>query len=432
MSSSSSQYPTLILLLSVVGLVLSIFSLYSFTEIRYGDAKGESFCNISEAFNCDAVNQSAFSTVLGVPLASYGVAFYLTFIIFALLSVCASSISKRFFSSTSLVITTLASIYSIYLFLISEFIIGTLCILCIGMYLVNLAMLGTSLWENWSKGILRELVDGGIAVVATPFSAIGLKIGAQDNRIHAPAAQILVLSAFLAIILSIRLPDFLVNNFIGRSTNFNTLNDEFHKIITDWKRSPLINFGARDGGLTEQDFVKGAPDAKVEIVEFVDFQCPACRRFFNISDEIVSEYAAQVKIVFKNYPLDGLCNKGMPPSGGHPFACKLAYFARCAGEQDKFWEATRFLMNLESLSGHPQSDILLQDLDRAMQLLGLDKEAMKECVQSERIKQKIEKDISDGNAVGVDGTPAVWINNRRITVLTADALRAIINSIINK
>ena len=76
-----------------------------------------------------------------------------------------------------------------------------------------------------------------------------------------------------------------------------------------------------------EDYRWGSDTARVTIVEFADFQCPACKHLSDIMKEIKAIFKQQVLIVFKNYPLDNQCNQNIRRSF-HPFACKIALMAR--------------------------------------------------------------------------------------------------------
>jgi uncharacterized membrane protein len=137
----SKHLRVLVILAAVLGVSLSALSLYEHILLVNHLSEGPSFCNISAAVNCDAVNGSEYAVLLGVPLASYGLLFYLAVgALFACLrrlepSLHASIVDVLFLSGL------LATFFSLYLFYISHFIIGTLCILCLGMYAVNFSFL---------------------------------------------------------------------------------------------------------------------------------------------------------------------------------------------------------------------------------------------------------------------------------------------------
>lgn len=150
--------------------------------------------------------------------------------------------------------------------------------------------------------------------------------------------------------------------------------------------------------------VAGAPflgraDAPVTVVEFSDYECPFCQRFFATTlPALKRDYvdAGKVRYVFRDYPLDQL----------HPQARKAAEAAHCAGDQGKFWEMHDVLFQNAKALSPPQ----LAEHARAV---GLDGAAFDECLASGRHAARVERGLADGAAAGVRGTPAFVIGKTK-------------------
>jgi protein-disulfide isomerase len=141
---------------------------------------------------------------------------------------------------------------------------------------------------------------------------------------------------------------------------------------------------------------RGAADAKVEIVEFSDFQCPFCQQAFPTVQRILSSYGDRIKFVYRHYPLPN-----------HPNAFPAAEASACAGAQGKFWEYhDRLFANPTQLAD--------ADLKQHAAALGLDTAAFAACVDGHQMKAKIEQDFQEGEMAGVSGTPAFFINGRQL------------------
>lgn len=146
--------------------------------------------------------------------------------------------------------------------------------------------------------------------------------------------------------------------------------------------------------------IEGAPflgraDAPVTVVEFSDYQCPFCSRFFAATlPELKAEYidAGKVRYVFRDYPIDKL----------HPQARKAAEAAHCAGDQGKFWEMHDLLFRNSKALAPAQ----LAEYARS---IGLDGAAFDECLGSGRHGPRVERGLADGAAAGVRGTPGFVI-----------------------
>lgn len=141
---------------------------------------------------------------------------------------------------------------------------------------------------------------------------------------------------------------------------------------------------------------KGPATAPVTIVEYSDYQCPFCRRAHPTVERILKEYPDKVRLVFRDYPLNF-----------HPRAVPASVAARCAGEQNKFWEYHTHLMEVNG-------DLSDADLGKRATELGLDMPAFDACYASKKYEAAIQSDFQAGAAVGVTGTPAFFINGRML------------------
>ncbi|HVF69688.1 MAG TPA: thioredoxin domain-containing protein [Xanthomonadales bacterium] len=140
-----------------------------------------------------------------------------------------------------------------------------------------------------------------------------------------------------------------------------------------------------------------AKNAKVTLVEFGDFQCPACGASHPIVKQLLEEYKDDVTFVFRNYPLPM-----------HKNAMKAANAAEAAGAQKKFFEMHDLLFeNQSEWSESNKADGLFE---KYASELDLDMDKFKEDLKSKKYEGKIKADQADGNAVGVNSTPTFYIN----------------------
>lgn len=140
-----------------------------------------------------------------------------------------------------------------------------------------------------------------------------------------------------------------------------------------------------------QDPVRGKPDASITIVEFMDYQCPFCARAEQTLRELMLKYPDRLKVVTRNFPLDF-----------HKEARKAATAALCAHEQGKYGDYANKLLGAESLAD--------EKLVEKAATVGIDKNAFQTCLSSTKYDAQIDKDIRDGQAWGVRGTPAFFVN----------------------
>jgi protein-disulfide isomerase len=141
----------------------------------------------------------------------------------------------------------------------------------------------------------------------------------------------------------------------------------------------------------------GGKDAPVTIVEFSDFQCPFCGRAEPTLKQVREKYGDKVRLVYLDFPL-----------GIHDHAIDAASAERCAGEQGKFWP-------FHDAMFADQSKLAPADLKADAKKLGLDTAKFNDCLDKGKYKGAIETDMAQGRDLGVDGTPAFFINGRPLT-----------------
>ncbi len=141
--------------------------------------------------------------------------------------------------------------------------------------------------------------------------------------------------------------------------------------------------------------LRGSPMAPVTIYEFSDFQCPYCKTAAPALKKIVEESDGKVKLVFKHYPLPM-----------HPKAREAAKATIAADRQGKFWE-------MHDLLFENQAELQRASFTKYAEQLGLDVNRFKADMQSEETERRVEADIKQGRAVGVDSTPSIYVNDRR-------------------
>jgi protein-disulfide isomerase len=139
---------------------------------------------------------------------------------------------------------------------------------------------------------------------------------------------------------------------------------------------------------------RGPANAKVEVIEFSDFQCPYCLRAHPVVAQVLQAYGDKIRFVYRNYPL---------PS--HPDARPAAEAGACAAEQGKFWEYH------DRLFDH-QDQLSNSDLKQHAVALGLNAGQFAACLDTRKYQKDVDADIAAGNEVGVTGTPAFFINGR--------------------
>jgi protein-disulfide isomerase len=166
-------------------------------------------------------------------------------------------------------------------------------------------------------------------------------------------------------------------------------------------------------------YVRGSASAPVEIVEFADFQCPACERFATITEPDVMKRivdAGLARYVFYDFPL-----------GMHPNAWPASHAAACADDQGKFWEMHDVIFR-EQPNWSPERNPK-GSFERLAREIGLDVAAWETCYDERRHQRRIAANLAEGERRGVGSTPTFFIGNYKIArVQTFDEIRAYVDS----
>ena len=144
----------------------------------------------------------------------------------------------------------------------------------------------------------------------------------------------------------------------------------------------------------------GPADAKVTIVEFSDFECPACRVAEPPMRALLKLYDGKVRLVFKHFPLERM----------HHFARAGAIAAECAGRQGKFWEFHHELYDHQEEWPSPKSEERLAAYAKRAKL---DESAWQSCRKDPAVNEAINADVKDGMNAWVGSTPTFFINGKR-------------------
>ncbi|MBU1054134.1 MAG: DsbA family protein [Proteobacteria bacterium] len=181
----------------------------------------------------------------------------------------------------------------------------------------------------------------------------------------------------------------------------------------------LTNSKSKTVEIIEVDFIykinttgspfKGLSNAPVVLVVFTDFQCPYCAYLVPVLDQVLKQYPKEVKIVFKNYPLQS-----------HSYAMSAAIAALAAKSQGKFWEFHDLLFkNHNQLSDEKVEEIIIKT--------AINRQEFEKKINDPQVLQKVQQDIIDGVNADVRGTPSVFINGKLQRNLSMEGLTSAID-----
>jgi protein-disulfide isomerase len=159
----------------------------------------------------------------------------------------------------------------------------------------------------------------------------------------------------------------------------------------------------------DDDPARGDVNAPVTIVEFTDFQCPACAAMHPVLEEVLKSYASKVRFVVRDFPLNQ-----------HENARKAAEAANAANAQGKFFEYITLLFQRQKALDVPS-------LKKYASELGLNRTRFDAALDRDVYAAEVKHDIEDGEMYGVGSTPTIFVNGVQLRVLSAEGLREAID-----
>ncbi|HTT72346.1 MAG TPA: vitamin K epoxide reductase family protein [Anaeromyxobacteraceae bacterium] len=343
----------LLLALGLAGLALAL-ALTRLHEQAHAGVK--SFCALNEVVNCDRVAVSRYSVWLGLPVAVWGAFGYALASGLAAWGLWPRRPNPSWPKGFLVLFGALAVAVSIALALVSEFAIGAVCLLCMGSWLVALAIL-VAAWRSARRpGVLAAIRADLGTVLAHPAMTLLAAAVALAIAVSAAAAY----------------PRY-------------------------WEKPPP----PAPPAAAEAPARPLAPGDKLTIVEYSDYECPFCARDHELSRPLFADRPDLV-VIHRQFPLDPTCNPAVKRPM-HPAACELARAAICADEQGRFADMD------DALFRNQKEQLPVEALATR---LGLDLKSFKECMVSNRSAQRLAAEIEKGIADKVRATPSYVVNGK--------------------
>lgn len=391
--------------LAAFGFALSLYLMLNHVEIEHGVKAEPSLCSLNARFDCDAVAASDYSSFIGIPIDTWGAAFYAIIAWLCAAALLLTSV-RRFLLFQILLLSGAGLLIDLALAFILFFEIETICLVCVGTYAINIALLVLAILSARKEKASISAFSGLFRRSTIGSPEEGRSIFALIN-----AAALFVALCAIALPFLLRLSFFLddsTKEIAKRAEAF-------------WQQAPLPELAPPSEAL-----VYGKPDAPLQIVEFSDFECPFCRKAENELKLFWPYVKNRAAVYFMHFPLSTDCHDALPHNL-HPMACKAAMSALCASRSKNFWEVKTALFE-------QQKDIFKSDdptaaLQTFGQTYGLSNEQSRACWENSDILARIKKDIAVGKALHIQGTPAFYINGRKIAGKRSLSLfRAIIDN----
>lgn len=362
-------------IIALIGFITTIKLAVIYYESNYNPYALSSFCSINDFVDCDGIAKTTTSQFLGVPLAYWGMGFYL----FVLMLLFVDKIKQikflsffEVFKRPMFYISSLGLIsfvVSVLLALKSVFILHKICILCFFTYILDalIALIATD-FEN-----------GGF-ITSIKYSFEDFIEGVKKYTLHFSVAVLLASSLLIYATVA--------NPFTPQVKKMNSI-----KTYLKMTTNPYAVSGN----------YLGAQNAPVKVELYSDYACPMCFAYNIMLHQLVKELG-NVYVEPHNLPLDKECNKYLKKQV-HKGACRYAKYAVAAKNQGKYWDMSTLLFEY-----HPKTDT---EAIQLAQKLGLDINKFKKDISSKETYKQITADIDYAVSQGVLGTPTIVINGKR-------------------
>lgn len=370
---------------AVLGVVISAVITSQHMRIAKEGLMNESFCAISETVNCDIVNASSYSEFMGVPIAWWGLTFYILIIGMSLFAALSKG-DARATASIAWLMSIGSILYSAYLAYVSFYILEVVCIECIGMYIVN-AMLFIFLFASLKMPIasMPVIVVGYARALLRRPHHLGF-----SPKVFSHAALV----AFVFLVSWVIIANVEAKDQPGSKLNIDEMVKYFY----------MQSLYSVDVDPEWQAW--GNPDAKVTMIEFSEFQCPFCKLAAFSLKPYFQEFKKDMRFYFVNYPLDMQCNDQITHPM-HPLACFAAKAGICAGKKGDFWTFhDDIFRNQQKIS----KDMMLGLAAKR----GWDKDEFMACIDSPEVAESLKKQLDIANKIYVNSTPTIILNGRKV------------------
>jgi protein-disulfide isomerase/uncharacterized membrane protein len=307
---------------------------------------------------CDSVRVSKWATAFGLPTPMLGAIFYSFMAVVLIARAAMPALRPKFFHRLTVICAAAGLIESAYLSYIQAFEIGSYCTWClasaVAAALLFLAALRDGPAEFDASAAVKELkiqfLSLLLAAAAGTAAIIMLTSPTTDAEQRAPEPQ------------------------------------EISEAEREAARAVLYREGMT---------YRGPEDARVTIVEFLDFQCSSCRAAYAEVKEALEKSGDRVRFTYRHFPL---------PS--HEYALVAARAAVCAEFQGALFPFVDLIMQ--------EQGVARDDLVRYAAELRLDLDVFLPCLESQETRERVERDLHDGSALGISSAPVLFVNTTMI------------------
>lgn len=403
-------------------------------------------CGDGQTSGCEDVARSSWSSFAGLPVAAYGLVFYLSLALLLALALFAPADLREAMAGVVAALLALGLLVDLVLLGVQAFAIHVYCKLCILTYFLSAAALfallparraargaGAAATRPEGRLALAGWVLGTLAlagaVLASDLTLAARAVRRQATLLGAPAPAAAAEPAAppatpapaaprpgapVAMASPVASPQ----NPSGpqdaqywqdQARKLQATLDDPHKLDAYFAEKAQREYDTAPSVSIDLDGTppRGPATAPVTVVEYSDFLCPFCRNLGLALSQFVPQAGGRVAVYFKNFPLDKACNERLPGST-HPGSCNLALGAICARYQGKF-EAYHDRVFSTELRNPQAADVV-----RLAGEAGLNAAAVQGCLDDPKAKADLAAEVAEGNRLRVNSTPTIYVNGKKL------------------
>ena len=393
-------------------------------------------CGNGQTSGCEDVARSSWSRVAGVPVAAYGLAFYLSLALALALSLVAPPETRDTIAGLVVAALALGLLVDVLLLGVQAFAIHAYCKLCILTYVLSaLALVALLPARGAARGAIAAAgrpegrlalagwVLGTLAVAGAVFAANAMLRSRAAYRqatllgTPVPAAHATPPAGPGATATPVPPPPSPeapagpqdAKYWQDRAQKLQSTIDDPQKLEAYFSEKAQREYETSSPMMIDVGNapLRGPATAPAKVVEFSDFMCPFCRNLAGALSQFVPQAGGRVAVYFMNYPLDNTCNPKLPRAT-HPGSCNLALGAVCAQYQGKFDAYHDRVFSTEPKNPQPA------DVVRLAGEAGLNAAALEGCLDDPKTKAELAAQIAEGNRLGISATPTLYINGKKL------------------